>query len=571
MVLALTFLLYAQTLTFEFVYDDIPLVEQNQKLRHLSNIPSMLLEEDILDGVHAGYYRPLVPVVDTLVFQAAGARAWAYHLANVATHLLAVALVYFLALRLLAGHALGAAVAALFFGLHPANVEAVAFITGKNNIQCAVFALGCALAFLKYREAGGWKWLWASVGLFTLALGFKEFALMTPFVLACHEYISDRPGARRWWGSYVPFVVAASAFLSVRAYVLKGAVGAAVDVQGLVQRALYMPELAARYVKLTLLPVGLRALYDIRLVPSAVTVIAAIALAVALYFAWRLRQHRWVVFGVLWFFAHLAPVMNLVPVSGSAMAERYAYVSMAGAALLAGGLYAQCSGSRFARWAALGLLAALAVMSFMHARHWRSDEALYSHMSLTTPSSYKGHYNLGNMRFRQGRSEEAKALWEKAIAVKPDLYAVHNNLGVLYEKSGQYALAEAHYRAVLGVRSMTEVSMNLANVLARQGKYEEATDMLLHEVRVDSRNVQAYLRLAELREQRGDLAGALAALQEAGANVPGDYRPHSLAGAMLGAAGRYGPARASFERALKLNPACTECAHNLKLLETLGR
>ena len=135
--LSIIFAVYAQSLFHEFVYDDIPLIRDNQLIRSPANIPSMFFNEDLLDDFSTGYYRPVIPVIDTMAYMVAGASPAWFHLLSILYHLAATALVFFLALRLTGSQA-GALFAAAIFGLHPVNTESVAFISAKNNAICSI-------------------------------------------------------------------------------------------------------------------------------------------------------------------------------------------------------------------------------------------------------------------------------------------------------------------------------------------------------------------------------------------------------------------------------------------------
>ena len=130
--LVAVFAIYAQSLGYEFVYDDVPLIRDNQLIRSPRNIPAMFFQEDMLDGFSTGYYRPVIPVIDTMAFFVSGASPAWFHFLSIIYHLVATALVYLLARRV-TGSSAGALYAAAFFSLHPVNSESVAFISAKNN------------------------------------------------------------------------------------------------------------------------------------------------------------------------------------------------------------------------------------------------------------------------------------------------------------------------------------------------------------------------------------------------------------------------------------------------------
>ncbi len=565
--LLLCFLAYMQALGYEFVYDDVPLIVENPAIRDIRNIPSMFMEEDIVDEVKTGYYRPVIPLIDAINYQLWGASSAGFHLASVLYHLAAVGLVFFLSLRLL-GDPASAFVASLFFGLHPVNTEAVTFISGKNNVICAIFILSSFLGFLKYRDGGRPIWLVFSTAFFFMGLLSKEFAVMLPFLMLASERMKGKLRGKDL-AAYAPYAAAASVYLLLRGIVLQGMVGKSLQLDTMGSRLLGMADVLFVYIRLVFVPLGQKALYGADLTPSAGTVLSALVLGGVLWAVLRWRSKFWVSFSALWFFIFLLPVSNIVPVSGAAMAERYLYVSLAGAGVFVGGVYRALPWRRSAGAVFAAFLVALAVLTVLRNPVWRDDGSLYADMIKTTPASYKGYYNLGNMMYRQGKYDEAARLWNKALEVKPDMFAVHNNLGVIYEKSGDYALAEKHFRAVLSVRTMPEVYVNLGNVLKEQGRDEEAGEAYRRAIRLSYNDLTAYMRLSELYEAEGRYDEAVSVLEEAAEKAPDAYLAYNRAGSILAENGRYKEAGGYFRKALDLNAGCYECRYNLELLEKI--
>ena len=120
---------------------------------------------------------------------------------NLAIHLAASWMVHRLLLWIFAAagmeearQAPAAFLGALIFALHPAQVEAVAYVTGRSASLSAALMLASALAYLRGRE--GRAWTLGSVALFLLALAAKETALILPALLILLELARPK-GERR--------------------------------------------------------------------------------------------------------------------------------------------------------------------------------------------------------------------------------------------------------------------------------------------------------------------------------------------------------------------------------------
>ncbi len=487
LLLLLTFAVYAQSIGFEFVYDDNSRIVTNELIRSPENIPSMVMQEDRSSAKSTGYYRPLIPVIDTLAYMAFGARPSGFHFLSITYHLIATALVYFLALRVLSSAA-GALFAAAIFGLHPINTEAVAFVTAKNNVICGIFVLGASLCFMRFRQRGtkeGRYMLAASSILLFLGALSKEFALMTPFALFAFERISGRLRHRRDLLAYIPLVVVVAVYLALRALVLRDSQGAGFALETLHVRLYAMLDVLVSYLRLSFIPVSQRALYTFKLIPGPLTAVSAVFLAALVYASFSRRWRGVAGFPAAWFFLFLMPVMNILPVSGSPMAERSLYIPVIGAALFMGALYERHGSRRGASAVAMLVLASFAVLTLMRIPVWKDNDALYSHMIATESMHWKGWYSLGMIRFQQGDHKEARRLWDISESLIPEMRRMRYELGLKYEGQGQYEKAEAEFRKVLFAKETSEAYLHLGNVLMGQGRAAGAEQAFKKALKID--------------------------------------------------------------------------------------
>ena len=115
------------------------------------------------------YYRP-VGYTALWLFGFIGAKSpLAWHLVNLALHLLNCGLVWALASRLGLG-AWASAFAAALFGVHASRPESVVWITGNFELVSTAFFLGSLVAFLGSGGCLRRRAYWASLGLFLMAL-----------------------------------------------------------------------------------------------------------------------------------------------------------------------------------------------------------------------------------------------------------------------------------------------------------------------------------------------------------------------------------------------------------------
>ena len=209
-------------------------------------------------------------------------------------------------------------------------------------------------------------------------------------------------------------------------------------------------------------------------------------------------------------------------------------------------------------------------------------------------SSPRADRNLAALHFQAGRYDEAIAEYRRLIEGAPDDSALHASLSGVLGAAGRLDEALVEARAAIELDPLdVEAYHNLGALLERRGEVAEAVDAYRKAVKYNpryepSRKALARLtgsptgaepptgadaRATALAEQasqlarRGDYAGALARLDEAGQLAPrlalvAQYRSNVayLMGDMVGA-------RRALERALELEPDNALFRENLRRLE----
>src|SRR5262249_41452784 len=166
-----------------------------------------------------GHYMPVTWITYALDYLIWGLEPFGYHLTNLALHAANTILVFLLAWRIFhaisvpgpeddASHLrVGAALAALLFGVHPLRVETVAWITERLDLVCGFFYLLAILLYLRSVETESAnvgrsrRCYWLSVTMFVLALLSKSMAVTLPavlLVLDVYPLRRLRPGVHGW-------------------------------------------------------------------------------------------------------------------------------------------------------------------------------------------------------------------------------------------------------------------------------------------------------------------------------------------------------------------------------------
>jgi hypothetical protein len=464
---------------------------------------------------HVGHWVPLAWLTLGLDYVVWGMAPAGYHLTSLLIHAGTTLAVYALARALLAravpvgagALALGAAAAALVFGLHPLRVEAVAWATARRDVLSGLFGVLTLLAYVRAATAAGAgrrRLLVASVAAHAAGLLSKSSVITMPLALLVLDVYPLRrlPGAPGRWLAREPLGVlaektpyaalsAAQALLTYRAF--------RADL-GELATPLSGPESVARvlvslwtYPVRTLLPLGLSPLYEappgLRLLDAEVIVAAAgVALVTAL--AWLARR-RCPGLGAAWagYVVLLLPAAGVLSLGDHLTADRYSYLPGLGMALLGGGAVAAVAeaGARGRRRGlaglAVGLVAALALAlgtaTWHQVRVWRDSASLWQHAVTVRPDCAPCQVYRGDTLLDAGAVEAALGHYERAIRLRPDGVLFYVRLGQTLERLGRRPEAMDWYRRGLEHRpGAVTVRFALAGALVGEGRLDEAVQTL---------------------------------------------------------------------------------------------
>jgi tetratricopeptide (TPR) repeat protein len=593
-----------------FQWDDYPLLVENHAYRGLawSNLRWMFSTNLM------GHYMPVTWITYGLDYLLWGLDPFGYHLTNLALHAANTALVYVLALRLfhvawgrVPGESannlrIGAALAALLFGVHPLRVESVVWITDRLDLVCGLFYLLAILMYLRGVEAKSTdvvrsrRFYWAAVAMFALALLSKSMAVTLPavlLVLDAYPLRRLRPGISGWatgtrriWEEKVPFVLA-GALVSIVAFraLLSFAPATAWDRLGLLDRVAVSAYAVAFYLWKTLLPVGLSPLYELflpvhpferRFLLSGVVVLLISAVAFVLRRRWPGFLAVWICYGVM-----LLPVVGIFHKGHQIAADRYSYLPGIGWALLAGG--AVVLGLRRYRSARSGrralalilVFSTIRVLAFATWRQvtlWQDGVTLWRHAVLLDPTSPIAAANLGWELRARGELAEAVEQCQRALALRPDYADAHLNLGLAMVAQGRAAEAEPHLRRALDLSPRsTAAQSGLGSLLEAQGRVDEAIDHFRQVLRINPRSAVAHNNLGVVLARTGRTGEALAEFSEAVRLDPTFGQAQNNLGLALAHLGRLTEARDHFQAAIRSEPGFQEAqrnlAHTRRLLE----
>lgn len=536
-----------------------------------------------------GHYIPLTWMTFGVDFVLWGMNPVGYHAINLVLHGLSTVLVFRLAQSLFALHQqhsthpatmrplLPAALAALFFAVHPLRAESVAWITERRDGLSVVFYLLSVQAYLRHAQVPSRRYYAAALSLFAAALLSKGIAVTLPAVLLILNVYPLRrltswrdPAVRTVALELAPFVALSAGFALLSVVALdppeqfNGWGKLLVSVYSL-----------AWYGWKTVWPSELAPLYEMpaRLDPFEPRFLAAyVTVAAFLALVWKFRERRGAMAAAFCYLIIILPLLGVVQNGPQLVADRYTYHAAPALGILLAGIACQ---PRFHPAGARIVLLFVAVMiplTWQQSKVWRSSESVWSRVLDVDSTSSIGQIAMGSLRFDQGQVQRAVTHYERGLAYDPDYAEGYNNLGVALTQLGRMTEAKAAFQRALSLRSdYAEAFNNLGIALANEGRMDEAITNYQRAIAANGAYSDAHTNWGNVLLRQGKPAEALSHYATAVRLNALDAGAELNWGVALAQAGDLGAAIPHFQRAVKLRPDNADARQYLERAQALLR
>ena len=550
LLLAIVGIVYWNSLTGPFHYDDEHSIVRNQALRSLTQIPGYFTDLAAFSGDEGkGMYRPLLLVTYAVNHALHGYEVLGFHLVNIALHAICTMLVWRLGRLLSPNHVHGAWMAAAVFAVHPVAAEPVNYISSRSELLMAVFFLLALLLYLQQGKGHGCDW--AAPISFALALLSKETAIVLIVVLMLFD-VWGRSGVRdlsvgAMARRHGPYWVIAGAYLTILFWVGFLGNSGSESVRDPLQQVFTQVKAIVYYLQLLIMPSLLSVDHAFR-VSSELTATVAMAAVFAMsgtLFALRGHLHTpRVALGLGACVCVLLPT-SIVPLN-VLVNERRIYLVLALVCILLPRIM-RLRG----RPALITGLVLLAGLTNQRNEVWASPVTLWENATDQGSRSYTAFVNLGKARQSAGDVIGATRAYRQALTINDGQGDVYNNVAVLLHESGQLQEAIVHYeKALERSPGMEEIHHNLAVAQQQTGDLAAAAVTFRRALELDPRNGGLWSNYGQLLLQLEDASGAESAYREAIRLLGDRPEPHNSLGNALSRQGRRSETIESYERAL---------------------
>ncbi|MGB0861753.1 MAG: hypothetical protein ACPGXZ_02495 [Saprospiraceae bacterium] len=380
LIFALSFVLYANTLTHDYTLDDSIVIIDNEFTKKGFSGISEILSYDTFMGffgkeknlVAGGRYRPMSLVTFAIEWQFFGENPFVSHFINVLLYGLLGVVLYLCLLKLFNPKGETSNITAYFLALaatilfvtHPIHTEAVANIKGRDEIMALLGSLTALYWSIKYIYSNKITYLIGATFVFFLALMSKENSITFLAIVPVALFFFTKEKLNKIAFATAPYLVVAVIFLAIRSNVLgEAAAIGGVEAQELMNNPFLGMDSNARYgtifytlgkyIQLLILPVTLTHDYYPRHIPtmtfgdwqvllSLLTYVIMGLVAVWGLFSYKRKNETSAqlslktlsAFGIIIFIASLSVVSNLVFSVGTNMSERLVFMPSVGFCLI---------------------------------------------------------------------------------------------------------------------------------------------------------------------------------------------------------------------------------------------
>lgn len=523
--IAVTFLLYSNTLMVPFYFDDYASIVEQPHLHGLDQVVNLLFS-------HRGFAK----LTFALNYYLGGQYLPGFHMANIFIHAGSTVVFYLILKRIFKESLIYPLLCSLFFAVHPVQTQAVTYIVQRMTSLAGFLFLLALYLYIRFREksnsdpgtSGIHAIVFWIIAFFAgaLALLSKENAVVLPVALYFFDwyFMNGRSdGWRRILIRTLPFAIVPclySWFFFI-APLLKGTaiVSMASTVVTLNSSTKLTPytyfvtqfSVIWTYIRILFVPFGITLDYGYPVVDKVLTlrnIVAGTGLAGLLVLAYKVRYAApRISFGIVWFFLTLAVESSFIPLDPVFIHRLY--LPIAGFTIVVMDILMRLPWRSSALFIVSILIGINAIISWQRNVLWNDPVAFYednlrktphnerikgflalSYMQRdrnedaikllkevisTNPSLESAIVTLSDTYIKVGRRAEAIELLEKHVRIKPMSYKFHNSLGSLYSMAGRNELAEYHLKYATQILPRSgEAYSNLGAHFAGLKKWEDA-------------------------------------------------------------------------------------------------
>lgn len=464
------FSLYGRTLFFDFsYYDDDVLVLDRQEYLTFSNIEKIFSNTIFGEGTDQ-FCRPVLNLTFLFEKYLYGIKPFGYHLTNLLLHLFSAFSIFLL--LTLRYDKKKTFVLCLLFVCHPAIVQAVAWIPGRNDSLLALFIILSFYFFVKYTENTKSGYLFGYLFCFVLALLTKETAIVLPFFYFLF-LLCKKKNIKQIFVSVTILSLVILLYFFYRKYVLSGQYVATFKEMFINFYTALVPA-TSKYIANIFFPIKLSVFTTI-MQTDYLLCIASLCVFSLLFFKFKNFDLKTVFFGFCWFLLFLFPTF-IMP--NNQFYDHRIYLSLVGILIMLLEIIDKYDKISKIIYVLLPFFVLFSSMTCFYENKFENKETFWVNALVFSPDSDTANAMVAGIFMERKMYKEAEEKYLKAIALNRNFSKHYVNLAVLYTKTGDLDKAEKIFlNALLLDKNNTNIYYNLALLYKYKGENDKAKQM----------------------------------------------------------------------------------------------
>ncbi len=591
-VFAYAFLLYANTLSYGYVLDDLIVTTDNKLVQKGMNGIGEIFSKGYYygnTGRNDNSYRPLSVAAISIETVIWGNNPKVNHFFNVLFYALSCVVLFLLLLKLFKNHSyIIPLLITLLYVAHPIHTEVVANIKSRDEIFHIFFMFLSLKLLMDYVETSKVGFIITSLFSYFLALISKENAITFLAVVPLMLYFFTDLKLKRIAVFSASFLAVAILYMSLRIHFLDSvAIAVQIDVysNALIAAKTIWERLATnfvihlKYLQLLFFPITLSWDYSYNQIPiinfSSIRALASfvIFLALVAFGVLGLIKKNLIAFGVLFYFITISIVSNFIITLEATMGERFVFTPSLGfcisLVLLLVYLLKIDTSTTVRNKYLFGIVGAIlflyTIRTLSRNDDWSSDLKLYEADVKASPNSCRTHLALGSMYRdmlkKEPNPETQKVLFNKAISeltrsseIYPENPEIYYHIGFLYYSLGMKDQALASYLKTIQYKpNHTNVLNYIGIIYTEKGNDEKGIEYFKRTLAIDAKYTHAYNNLAYIYRKQKDFEKALELYKSVTSYEKDNYKAFGDAGAMCFNLGKLNDAIPFYEKAIEIN------------------
>ncbi|MCX5678683.1 MAG: tetratricopeptide repeat protein [Candidatus Omnitrophica bacterium] len=491
------YLIYSNTFSCSFHFDDIDSIVDNSAIRDIHN-----------PGYIWNYWptRFLTHLTIALNYHLHGLDVWGYHLFNLVVHLGSAILVWWLTFLTLSTPALKdqkiarhvmaiSFLTGMVFVAHPIQTQGVTYIIQRAVSLTTLLYLASLSLYVKSRllEEEGRSRIVSKclygLSLITavMAMFAKEAAITLPLMICLYEFSFLMTKKSSTWKRLVPFIltlfIIPITMLLTKSVSFAGMHRIAEPGPGISSWHYLLTQfrVITTYIRLVFLPFNqnldydypiAKTLLDLPTLASLFFLIGVLILAIKLF-----RNYRLISFGIFWFLLSLLPESSVIPIK-DVIFEHRLYLPVVGYSIfLVSGIYYLFREERikFSVLAISLLIIVYSILTYQRNQVWKNEFSLWNDVIRKSSLKARPYANRGDAYNDKGSYDQAISDYNKSIELKPDYFEAYLHRGNSYYAKGSYDQAISDYTKAIELNpGYAEAYSNRAGVYDDKGNYDQA-------------------------------------------------------------------------------------------------